>query len=121
MRDKDSILLENAYTNICENIKKRADYSEEEVAEMKQELENIYIAVGDNKVKIDDVFDRINYLEDMVGDDPYYKMRNNRDKKDDYDSSENDSNESFCGSGHCGGRRHCWDCAAIAGGDPMDV
>jgi hypothetical protein len=72
-----------------------------------EELEAIYVSVGSGTEFTDALYTRINELEAII--DPVPAR-----------STEPQVIEGVCGNDYCNGH-YCWECAAIRGGDPMDV
>ena len=73
--------------------------------EAKDELDSIYEKIGGNEIELTDaILNRINELEAIVNP-PRAEYINEDEPKG-------------CG---CGMPDHCWECAAIRGGCPMDV
>ena len=71
-----------------------------------EELDQIYIFIGNGGNITEDMVARIKQLEDIINPSPYYTI----------DPVE--GTEEGCG---CGNPKHCWECAAIRGGCPEDV
>jgi hypothetical protein len=73
---------------------------------MNKELDEIYEFIGSGNECTDELLDRINELENIINppEPPYEPPPKKR----------------HCGDPYCNGDQ-CWDCAAAAGGDPMDA
>ena len=74
-----------------------------------EELDSIYIAIGENRIKCDDkVMARIEELQNIINPPVVVAVKSPARVG------------SVCGDPYCNGEQ-CWECAAIRGGDPADV
>lgn len=71
-----------------------------------EELDALYIRIGNNEPFTDEIEKRIKELENII--------HPPRQERLEYDTGESKG----CGCDH---PDHCWDCAAIRGGCPEDV
>lgn len=72
---------------------------------LQEELDSIYIRIGEGEPITEELHAQIKKLEDLLN--PPYEIK-----------CESASQEEGCG---CGQPNYCWECAAIRGGCPEDV